>query len=214
MLHISDFSLFLKGIVIGFSIAAPVGPIGVLCIQRTLSGGMFRGLLSGLGAATADSIYGLIGVLGVTWVAKLLVAQQFWFRLLGGGFLCYLGVRTFRSAPAAQAAEGMRFAAFGAYGTTLLLTLTNPLTILAFAAIFAGLGSVTATANYFPASLFVLGVFVGSSLWWCVLSSFTTLLRGRFTQRRLAWVNRISGSIIVIFGLLALISLYPGVFRS
>jgi len=197
----------LRGILIGFSIAAPVGPIGVLCIRRTLAEGRATGFVSGLGAATADAIYGCIAGFGLTLVARFLMDQQMWLRLFGGAFLCYLGVKTVLSRPADQAASANGSGLAGAYGSTFLLTLTNPMTILSFAAVFAGLGLASAGGSYASAGILVLGVFTGSALWWLLLSGGASLLRGKFDARRLEWVNRISGVIIAGFGVVALLSL-------
>src|SRR5690242_13032805 len=131
---------WLRGLLLGFSIAAPVGPIGVLCIRRTLADGRVVGFVSGLGAATADAFYGAVAGFGLTVISALLIEQRFWLRLIGGGFLLYLGVRTVLARPAERAASAGGKGLAGAYGSTLFLTLTNPLTILSFAAIFAGLG--------------------------------------------------------------------------
>ena len=204
-----ESAVFFKGLIIGVSIAAPVGPIGVLCIQRTLAGGRLVGLISGLGAASADAVYGFIAAFGLTFISNLLVEQQFWFRLIGGGFLCYLGVRTLLSKPAQEAAaekDGAR-RHLGAYGTTFILTLTNPMTILAFAAIFAGLGIGSESGHYTSAALMVIGVFLGSALWWCVLSGLTGLFHGKFDSRKMLWINRISGTVVTTFGILALVSI-------
>ncbi|UCF89793.1 MAG: LysE family transporter, partial [Desulfobacterales bacterium] len=130
-----------------------------------------------------------------------------WFRLLGGLFLCYLGTRAFRAKPARESPAEFEHNHAAAYGTTFLLTLTNPMTILAFAAIFAGLGLVRPPARYASAALLVLGVFLGSGLWWFCLSAFTALFRQRLTPSQSVWVNRISGMIIAAFGLAALLSL-------
>jgi threonine/homoserine/homoserine lactone efflux protein len=203
-------SFFLKGIVIGFSIAAPVGPIGVLCIRRTLAAGRAAGIVSGLGAATADALYGCIAGFGLTAITHLLIDQQFWFRLVGGAFLVYLGVRTFLSQPAEQAASAGGKGLLGAYASTFVLTLTNPMTILSFAAIFAGLGVGNAAASYTSASILVLGVFIGSTLWWLLLCFGVGIFRNKFDTQRLRWVNRLSGAIIVAFGLVALISAAKG----
>ncbi|NJN98238.1 MAG: LysE family transporter [Anaerolineales bacterium] len=196
-----ETNILLKGLIIGFSIAAPVGPIGVLCIRRTLAEGRLTGLLSGLGAATADAVYGSIAGFGLTVISGLLIRQQFWLGLIGGLFLCYLGYKTFISAPAQTAArtDGQGFVK--AYASTFFLTLTNPATILSFAAIFAGLGLANAEASYLSAGVLVLGVFLGSALWWLVLSGGVSLLRSQFTTHRLVWVNRASGVIITGFGL-------------
>jgi len=203
-----DFSLFMKGLIIGFSIAAPVGPIGVLCIRRTLAEGRISGFVSGMGAATADALYGCIAGFGVTYVSNFLIGQQFSFRLIGALFLGYLGARIFFSKPAEapSKAEGKGLA--GAYASTLLLTLTNPVTILAFAAIFAGLGLGNLGGNYTAGMLLVLGVFLGSAAWWLFLSMGVGLFRTWFNGPRLRWVNRLSGVIIGGFGFLAFLSLF------
>ncbi|MCA1848880.1 MAG: LysE family transporter [Actinobacteria bacterium] len=198
--------LFLEGIVIGFAIAAPVGPIGVLCIRRTLADGRVSGLVSGLGAATADALYGAVAALGLTFVAEFLMGGESWLRLVGGAFLVVLGVRTFLARPAGRAAPDARRSGLpGAYASTLFLTLTNPTTILSFAAIFAGLGvAADASGSALSAMLLVLGVFLGSAAWWVVLSGATSLFRTRLSVRGLRWVNRISGTVIAAFGVLAI----------
>jgi len=199
---------FLRGLLIGFSIAAPVGPIGVLCIRRTLADGRLAGLASGLGAATADAFYGSLAGFGLTLVANFLVSQQTWLRLVGGLFLLFLGVKTFLSQPAADSggpAGAKPRGLWGAYLSTLLLTLTNPLTILSFAAIFAGLGLVETGGNPLSAGLLVLGVFSGSAAWWLLLSGGVSLLRGRVTPLVLQWINRLAGAVIAIFGIVALV---------
>lgn len=200
-------TLLLRGIVLGLSIAAPVGPIGVLTIRRTLADGRLHGLVSGLGAATADLIYGAITALGLTTLSGALVAQERWVRLGGGLFLLYLGVRTLLSRPADTAAQARSGGLWAAYGSALLLTLTNPLTILLFASIMAGLGLVGAGGGLLPAGTLVLGVFAGSALWWLALSTVVSLVRNRFTPGAMRWVNRISGLVIIAFGLYALFGL-------
>jgi threonine/homoserine/homoserine lactone efflux protein len=196
--------LFLKGIIIGFAIAAPVGPIGVLCIRRTLADGRISGLVSGLGAATADALYGAVAALGLTFVAEFLMGGESWLRLVGGAFLVFLGVRTFLARPAERAAPAARSGLPGAYASTFFLTLTNPTTILSFAAIFAGLGVAgDANGDALSAMSLVLGVFLGSAAWWFVLSGVTSLFRTRLSVRGLRWVNWISGTLIAAFGVLA-----------
>lgn len=202
-----DTSFFVRGLLIGLSIAATVGPMSVLCMQRTVYRGQWYGLVSGLGIATADAVYGSIAAFGVTLVANFLVGQQLWIRLLGGGFLVYLGIKTLLTRPAAQAATASANGFVGAYVSTLLLTLTNPLTILSFAAIFAGIGVGAASKSYLSATIVVLGVFSGSTLWWIILTGSISLLRSKFTARWLLWINRVSGGIIALFGVVALLSL-------
>lgn len=202
-----ELGLLLKGILIGFSIAAPVGPIGTLCIRRTLAEGHTSGFLSGLGAATADAIYGCIGAFGITIISNILLGQHAVLRLGGGVFLCYLGIIAFIAEPAEEAAAGRRRSLAGAYVSTLLLTLTNPVTILSFAAIFAGLGLGVVYESYYSAGILVLGVFAGSSLWWLILSSAVGAVRENLNPKSLQWVNRISAAIILGFGIVALAGL-------
>ncbi len=202
-----DLRFFIRGIIFGLSIAAPVGPMGVLCIRRTLADGRIAGLVTGLGTATADACYGAVAAFGLTFISTFLVDQQFWLRLIGGLFLCYLGLTTVRSTPAERPAT-LRASGLGsAYFTTFLLTLANPLTILTFAAIFAGIGAGEINGKYGSAALLVVGVFLGSALWWLLLSSGTGLLRAKLTPARLVWVNRLSGAVIIAFGALALVSI-------
>ena len=201
-----ELGLFVRGIIIGFSIAAPLGPIGILCIQRTLSGGNVQGWITGLGAATADALYGFIAAFGLTFVSNFLVDQSIWFRLIGGLFLCYLGIRTFLRKPQAKIAATANSPMLSAYGSTFFLTITNPMTILFFAGIFAGLGIVSESIRYASAGLMVIGVFIGSAAWWLFLSSITGIFRNRINQSKLALVNKISGCVILVFGIAALVS--------
>lgn len=197
-------SIFIRGLVLGLAIAAPVGPIGVLCIRRTIAEGRAIGFLSGLGAATADATYAAVAAFGLTVLSTALLGAQHRLRLIGGCFLCYLGIRTFLAPPATGGdADGGR-GLLGSYGSTLALTLTNPMTILSFAAIFAGL-RVTAAGRYSFATLLVAGFFCGSALWWLILSSTAGAFRQRLSLPELRWVNRLSGTIIALFGIVALL---------
>jgi threonine/homoserine/homoserine lactone efflux protein len=200
-------TLFFRGLIIGISIAAPVGPIGVLCIRRTLANGRLVGLVSGLGAATADGIYGIIAGFGITFISSFLLAQQSWFRIFGGLFLCYLGIRTFTSAPENPETQVRTNDLVSNYLSTFILTLTNPLTILSFSAIFAGLGLAQGDRDFTSAAQMVLGVIAGSALWWLFLSQSVGFFREQVTFQWMRRVNWVSGSIIFIFGILALISL-------
>jgi threonine/homoserine/homoserine lactone efflux protein len=198
--------IFLKGFIIGISIAAPVGPIGILCIQRTITYGKLNGLATGLGAASADAVYGFIAAFGLTFISNFLVAQQTWFRIIGGGFLIYLGLRAFFSTPDNSKTDTNSQNHASAYGTTFLLTLSNPMTILSFAAIFSGFGLVDTSIQYGSASLMVIGVFLGSATWWLFLSGGTNLFRKKLNQK-LAWINKLSGVVITLFGIIAIASL-------
>jgi threonine/homoserine/homoserine lactone efflux protein len=195
---------FLKGLAIGFSIAAPVGPIGLLCIRRSLAEGAGTGLAVGLGAATADAAYGAVAAFGLTAVSAFLVGGSFWLGLLGGLFLCWLGGgRTFFAQPPGEAAKGAGGSLATAYGSTVFLTLTNPATILSFVAVFAGLG-LAASPGYASASMLVAGVFAGSGLWWLILSQGVGLLRQRVTGGWMKCVNQFSGALLAGFGVWAI----------
>jgi threonine/homoserine/homoserine lactone efflux protein len=206
-----DWSLLPRGVVIGVSVAAPVGPMAVLCMRRTLAQGRLTGFVSGLGVATADACYGAIAAFGLTSIADALVDQSTWIRILGGLFLVYLGVKTVRSRPIVGVADdGPRRPAAGllAFGSTLGLTLANPTTILSFVAIFAGFGVADGDRGTTEAAALVIGVFAGSALWWLILTSGTGFLRGWLTAARLTWINRASGAVIGGFGVLAVASLF------
>jgi threonine/homoserine/homoserine lactone efflux protein len=195
--------MLIKGLIIGFSIAAPVGPIGILCIRRTLEHGRFVGFVSGLGAATADGLYGLIAGLGLTLITNFLIGQQLWLHFIGSIFLCYLGVKIFFSRPSNKSAKANGNKPFTAYISTFFLTITNPVTILSFIAIFSGLGIIN---NYTTtlSLILVLGVFLGSALWWLLLSSVAGIVANRMKNFSLSFVNRISGLILLLFGLYGL----------
>ena len=203
-----DGATFVRGLAIGFSVAAPIGPMGLLCLRRTLANGFLTGLCSGLGVATADAAYGAVAAFGLTAVGELLVGAGFWPRLVGGLFLCYLGLRAARATPPSAAGSATVGGLAAAYVSTAALTLANPTTILSFAAIFAGLG---ATSGDVPAAAsLVLGVFLGSTAWWLVLTAAVSRLRDRLERRWLRRVNLLSGVAIFSLGLLALASAWGG----
>jgi threonine/homoserine/homoserine lactone efflux protein len=201
-----ELTIFLKGIFIGFAMAVPVGPIGIMCIRKTLTGGRLRGLIIGLGAATADFFYGCVAAFGLTIIEDTLVSQRIWIRLAGGALLLFLGVRTFRAKPADPKIPINSMGILRSYFTTVFLTLTNPLTIFAFIAVFAALGLGNGL-RYFSASALVAGVFIGSCLWFLVLSSAVTLFKKRLDLVGLQWVNRISGVLIIFSGIIVMASL-------
>jgi len=203
----AGFDFFIKGVILGFSIAAPVGPIGVLCIRRTLGYGMLNGFLSGMGAATADGIYGCIAAFGVTGISAFLLGGQSFLRLLGGAFLVHLGYRTFRAVPSQGFKKDSGKGLLGAYASAFLLTMTNPMTIVSFAAVFSALGLGGTGGGKLSSVALVLGVFSGSMSWWFFLSGTVGLLRSRFEQGALKWVNRASGVVIAGFGLFSLLSM-------
>lgn len=201
----------LKGFFIGFAIAIPVGPIGLLCIRRTLANGRFSGIMSGLGAATADGIYGTVAAFGITFVSDFIVAYQMPLRFIGGLFLCYLAYKAFFSPVVMTVAVKREHNPVSDYFTTMLLTLTNPVTIFAFAAVFAAVGVGVAASSYVHASAVVLGVMAGSATWWTTLSSLVSIFASKCTAHNIRLINRVSGVGMGLFGIAVLISFMANV---
>ncbi len=197
--------MLLKGLLIGFAIAVPVGPIGLLCIQRTLQRGRTSGFVSGLGAASADAVYGGIAGFGLASLSGLSLGWRQELRWLGGLFLLYLGGRIFSAVPTERNPAPRSTDLLGDYASTFVLTLTNPVTILAFIGIFTGLGLAAGEPNFTAAGLLVLGVFLGSLLWWLLLALAVGALRQRLTPAARRWLNRAAGAVIALFGALALL---------
>ena len=198
----------LKGALVGIIIAVPVGPVGILCIRRTLLHGRLAGFMSGLGAATADAVFGIIAAFGLTFVSELLLDYQDWLRLGGGAFLLIIGFKALGGDPlgrpqAQRDPEGL----LADYATTFALTITNPITILAFLAIFAAIGFTGQGATLGGAAILVLGVWLGSLLWWAGLTVGAGMLRLSFQRRHLVWIARGSGGILAACGAALLSSL-------
>lgn len=202
-----DIVLLVKGFILGFSIAAPVGPIGVLCIRRTLTKGMLNGFAAGLGAATADAFYGSVAAFGLTVITNFLLEYNLFLHMAGSVFLFYLGYTTFIAKPAAQRQNVYHDGMAKAYFSTFLLTITNPLTILSFVAVFAGLGAIGTRGGYVSSGLLVAGVFAGSSVWWLILSGTIHIVRSKFDAKHLTWINQLSGIVILGFGITSLLAL-------
>jgi threonine/homoserine/homoserine lactone efflux protein len=198
-----DPTFFTRGLVIGFTVAMAVGPMSVLTMRRTIAHGRLHGLVSGLGIATADASYGAVAAFGLTAVTVAMVGARTALGIVGGGFLVWLGIRTVRAHPPATAAAAVdRPGLLGAYLSIYGLTMTNPMTILSFAAIFAGFG--LGGGRPVDAALVTVGVFLGSSLWWVALTTAVGGLRSRLTPAVLAWINRVSGAVLIGFGVLAI----------
>ncbi|MBI2357513.1 MAG: LysE family transporter [Deltaproteobacteria bacterium] len=195
-----QLGLFLKGLLIGFVVAVPIGPMGVLCVSRALSGGPVYGLVSGLGVATGDAIWAGIAALGLTMISGFLLSQQAWLRLIGGIFLCYLGIKTFLTGPRVRTVPAAATGLGRAYASTFFLTFSNPATILSFVAIYAGWGVESLSGHYVSAAVLTAGAFVGSASWWILLSSGLLAFRKSFARSGLEWVERISGAIIAGLG--------------
>jgi len=200
-----DLIFLLKGLIIGFAMAVPVGPIGVMCIRKTLAEGHSRGMSIGLGAATADSLYGSIAAFGLTFVSDVIASQALWLHLIGGGLLLFLGIKTLRmkrvDAKVVPNTKGL----LGSYVSAFLLALTNPVTIFAFVAVFAAFG-LGERLSIISACILVLGVFAGSCLWFLSLGYIATLFRNKLNSGGLTSVNRISGALIIVSGIAAFVS--------
>jgi threonine/homoserine/homoserine lactone efflux protein len=206
--------MFLKGLILGFSIAAPVGPIGLLCIQRTLSRGRLHGFVSGLGVASADTCFGLIAAFGVGAVTSFLLGIQFWLQLVGGVFLLGLGFKIARTDPGTKTAAGdTEPGLWHAWGSIFMLTLANPATILGFIAAFVALGLGSQTHAASAGLALVAGVFLGSAAWWLILSFIAGLVRAHLTDGRMRIVNRAAGALIIVLGLWTLVPLALSRFR-
>ena len=193
--------MFVKGLFFGFVLAAIVGPMWVLCFRRTLEQGAAAGVASGLGIAVADGVYGAIAAFGLTAISGFLLVHSFWIGIAGAAFLGWLGIRALAAPPIDLAGTPERSAAGSlgtAFASTLTLTLANPPTILAFTAMFAGLG-LAAGANYRSAALIVAGVFAGSAAWWLILVTGAAAFRARVSQRVLRGINVVSGIVILMF---------------
>ena len=200
--------IFLKGFIIGLAVAAPVGPIGILCIHRSLCNGFKIGLLTGLGAALADGIYGAVAGFGLTAVSSFLVNHKTVIQSIGGLFLLYLGCRIALSQNnVKEIKDDSESSSLHAMLTTFLLTLSNPITILSFIAIFAGLGLGSLHTDYVSSVLLVAGVIIGSACWWLILSCLAAkLLKQKLTPIVLKGITVISGIIILLFGIISLTS--------
>ena len=196
-------ALFARTFAIGIAVAAPVGAMGVLCIQRALSQGWRAGAATGVGIATADSVYAALAAFGLTTVSQLLVSFQTPLRIGGGLMLVWLGWRAIVAPPAHTAAITPGPQGTGSlYASAFALTLTNPMTIMAFAAVFASAGLV-AEPTLSSAGVATLGVALGSLSWWIALSTGVALMRHTISDGAIRWVNRGSGVVIAAFGLLA-----------
>lgn len=203
-------SIFAKGLIIGFSIAAPVGPIGILCINRSLKEGILAGFITGIGASTADSFYGAVAAFGLTAISHFLFKHQFIIQLCGGLFLFYLGLQNFfAKSTQHKIQEKSQQNLMNIYSATFLLTLTNPMTILSFMGIFAGLGLGAQHANYDHAMFLVIGVFLGSLLWWIILSTaISRISHHKLSKNAIHRINQLSGIIILLFSLYILVNLF------
>ena len=196
--------LLSKGLMAGLAIAVPVGPVNVMCASRTLTRGKLAGFMSGLGAATADALYGGIAAFSITFVIEFLERQEFWIRVVGGFLLIAIGLMYLRKPGQAAIEREEKRDVQSDYASTLLLTLTNPTTVLSFLAVLAGLG-MAEHREWWLTILLVGGIFCGSMLWWVILVMVVNHFRDRFDQRAMTWMNRVAGVAIGAFGIFTLI---------
>ena len=200
--------IFARGAVLGVAIAAPVGPIGLLTIRRTLSGGFPVGIATGLGAATADATYGFVVAFGMSAIMSMLVQHSEAIRLLGGVALICLGIRGVKSArqktDPSMVVSADRRQLSKVYAQSVALTLTNPATILSFIAMFAGIGIVHPGADIASSLILVAGVAIGSASWWVFLCGITTKVRHRLSPNSISVLNMVASSVILLFGVTAI----------
>ncbi len=205
-----ELGFFIKGLIVGFLASIPLGPVGVLCIQRTINKGRFSGIVSGMGAATVDSFFALVAALGLTYIINFIEEQHFFIQLIGGGVLIFLGIKIFTTNPVKQIRRHRRKKnkLIEDYLSVLFLTLSNPLAVFLFVAAFAGIGMVTSRDSSLKSSLIIAGVFAGAMSWWAVLTFFIDLFRKRFRLKQLWWINKIAGVVIMVFGIAAMLSVF------
>ncbi len=202
-----DALLYLRCVGIGFAIAAPIGPVGLMCIRRALADGRAAAWMAGLGAALADTVFGAVVGLGLGAVSQFLAGHTDKLKLLGGIFMIAIGVHTWRTAIAIEPAEGKGPGLWKDFLSTFAITITNPGTILGVMGVFAAMGAAAKPVGLEQSWLLVGGVFTGSALWWAVLTELTVLVRARFTPERMRIFNHVSGALPILFGLGALTSL-------
>ena len=201
------WTYFYKGLFVGFVIAAPVGPVGIMCIHRTICQGKLAGYVSGLGAALADTFFGAIAAFGFGFVAAPLIDHNNWLRLVGGVVLCLIGLRSLLTRKLPAPATRDRANLVGDFISSFLVTLTNPITIISFAAIYAAMNIPHLAGQLRWGLALTLGVFIGAAVWWLLLTIIAGAFHGRVAERGVLWINRISGAVILGFGVLLLVSL-------
>lgn len=202
-------SLLVKGIIVGLLASIPLGPIGVICIQRTINKGRLSGFLSGMGAATADTIFAAIAGFSLTFVISYIEEKQILFQALGGAIVFVLGIKIFFTNPVRQLRRHKRKKSnlVEDYFSVLAVTITNPLAIFLFIALFASLGVVSDNTNWTHSLITTSGVFLGAALWWYILTSLVNTFRTKFRLRQLWWINKLSGAAIFTLGAIAIIGL-------
>lgn len=199
--------IFIQGIILGFSASVPLGPMGLICIQKTLNRGRWAGLVSGAGAAAADTFYAVIAAFGISFITDFIQKEQFTLRIIGSIILVLLGFKIFITNPAIQIRkqQGKKNNLIGDFVSIFFLTLSNPITVFFFGAVFASTGILKGENSFIELIEVVVGVFTGAMLWWLILTTVVNVFRSKFRLKRLWWINKITGAVIVVFGLAAII---------
>jgi len=199
--------IFIQGIILGFSASVPLGPMGLICIQKTLNRGRLAGLISGTGAAAADTFYATIAAFGISFITDFIHKEQFTLRIIGSIILVLLGYKIFITNPAIQIRKQNRKKnnLLGDFVSIFFLTLSNPITVFFFGAVFASTGVLKGENSFLELVEVVVGVFTGGMLWWLILTTVVNVFRSKFRLKRLWWINKITGAVIVIFGIVAII---------
>ncbi len=200
----------INGFIIGLTASIPLGPVGLICIQKTLNSRLKNGIISGLGAASADTFFAIVAAFGISAVHNFIESQQFYLRIFGGLILIGLGLKFFLTNPAIQIRSQRKKSSsvWADFVSVFLLTISNPLTVFVFGAVFAGFGIIPADSRWYEMLELVTGIFIGASTWWIILVSTINFFRKKFRLRRLWWMNKIMGAVITGFGIFALISIF------
>ncbi|NLT52735.1 MAG: LysE family transporter [Ignavibacteria bacterium] len=202
------FQIFISGLFLGISVAVPIGPVGLLCIDRTIKKHFWSGFFSGIGAASADALYGLIAGLGITFISNLLIKEEFYFQLIGGILLVAIGIKSFKLKPRKMKNyEPSKKKLARDFFSAFILTITNPGTVIFFMAVFSGFGLAEIAGQYFNTFILVAGIFIGSVTWWFFLSGTAYFLKPKINEKFLTGLNHLSSTAIIIFGLVILASL-------
>lgn len=205
-----ELEFLIKGLIVGFLASIPLGPVGILCIQRTINKGNFSGIISGMGSATVDGFFALVAAFGLTYIINFIEEQQFYIQLIGGAVMIVLGVKIFNTNSIKQIRRHRKKKnkLIEDYFSVLFLTLSNPLAIFLFVAAFASIGLVTSKDSLLKSWMIISGVFLGAMLWWTTLTFFVNLFRKKFRLKQLWWINKIAGVLVVLFGMLAMLSVF------
>ncbi len=202
-----EYRFFVEGALVGFSIAAPIGPVGICIIRKTLQFGRLSGYAAAFGATVGAALFAIIAIFGISFASNFLIGKSFWLRLIGGAILVYLGFRTFFSHPVGERNGVWCKTLVSDCMTTFLLNLTNPMTILPYLAVFAGFGFAESMHTTSIKTLVTLGTVVGSIIWWVILIEGVSCFRRKITENVMFWINRVAGSIIIAFGLISWVTL-------